>query len=60
MKTMFLAPNPTCVKYALNQIGVHVGDVQLPLIPLNALEKKQVDHVLASLSTVKKIKRTLM
>lgn len=54
MKTMFLAPNPSCVKYALNQIGIAVGEVQLPLIPVNDMEKKQVDMVLASLSTIKK------
>ncbi|MBG9784361.1 4-hydroxy-tetrahydrodipicolinate synthase [Shouchella lehensis] len=53
MKAMFLAPNPSCVKYALNQLGVNVGDVQLPLIPLNELEKKQVDYALASFATMK-------
>lgn len=49
MKAMFLAPNPTCVKYSLNKIGVHVGEVQLPLIPLNNQEKKRVDLALKSL-----------
>ncbi|MBO1512073.1 4-hydroxy-tetrahydrodipicolinate synthase [Metabacillus bambusae] len=39
MKAMFAAPNPTPVKAALNMRGIPVGDVRLPLIPLNKEEK---------------------
>ncbi len=43
MKGMFIAPNPTSVKYALSLKGMNVGDVRLPLIPLTSAEKKQVE-----------------
>ncbi|MFC0472000.1 4-hydroxy-tetrahydrodipicolinate synthase [Halalkalibacter kiskunsagensis] len=35
MKAMFVAPNPTCVKYALKTIGIDVGGVRLPLTSLS-------------------------
>ncbi|KHF38677.1 4-hydroxy-tetrahydrodipicolinate synthase [Halalkalibacter okhensis] len=46
MKAMFLAPNPTCVKYALSLQGIEVGDVRLPLIPLNHDQIREVNKVL--------------
>ncbi|MCL7746521.1 4-hydroxy-tetrahydrodipicolinate synthase [Halalkalibacter alkaliphilus] len=46
MKAMFLAPNPTCVKYALSLQGLEVGDVRLPLIPLNHGQMSEVNKVL--------------
>ncbi|MGM7722990.1 4-hydroxy-tetrahydrodipicolinate synthase [Metabacillus sp. Hm71] len=39
MNALFAAPNPTPVKEALNMIGVNVGGVRLPMIPLNNGEK---------------------
>lgn len=42
MKAMFIAPNPTPVKAALEMIGVNVGSVRLPLVPLTDLEKGAV------------------
>jgi 4-hydroxy-tetrahydrodipicolinate synthase len=39
MKGLFNAPNPTPVKAALNMKGVSVGEVRLPLVPLNNEEK---------------------
>ncbi|WP_332690346.1 4-hydroxy-tetrahydrodipicolinate synthase [Halalkalibacter lacteus] len=41
MKAMFAAPNPTCVKYALKFIGIDVGGVRLPLVPLS-YEQQQI------------------
>src|SRR5690606_3553983 len=35
MKALFVAPNPSGVKAALNLTGVSVGRVRLPMIPLN-------------------------
>ncbi|WP_059105218.1 4-hydroxy-tetrahydrodipicolinate synthase [Shouchella shacheensis] len=49
MKTLFTAPNPTCVKYALQRRGIDVGEVQLPLLPATELEKERVDAVLGAL-----------
>lgn len=49
MKAMFLAPNPICVKYALKQRGIDVGDVLLPLEPITAQEKTRVDLALNTL-----------
>lgn len=46
MKALFMAPNPTPVKTALNMQGVHVGDVRLPMIPLTEEEKSALQKVL--------------
>ncbi|MDV2685484.1 4-hydroxy-tetrahydrodipicolinate synthase [Alkalihalophilus lindianensis] len=42
MRAMFHAPNPTCVKYALQVIGIDVGGIRLPLVPLTKDEQKFV------------------
>lgn len=42
MKGLFTAPNPTCVKAALQLKGLDVGSVRLPLIPLSAKERTQL------------------
>lgn len=42
MKAMFIAPNPTCVKTALQLKGLDVGGVRLPLVPLSEAERKTV------------------
>ncbi|WZY01549.1 4-hydroxy-tetrahydrodipicolinate synthase [Bacillus sp. FSL W7-1360] len=47
VEALFAAPNPTCVKYALNKQGVHVGEVKLPLVPANEQEQALVNQVLA-------------
>ncbi|MGJ9456750.1 4-hydroxy-tetrahydrodipicolinate synthase [Oceanobacillus sp. CF4.6] len=47
MNAMFAAPSPTPVKEALNRIGVPVGSVRLPLIPLNDLERESLSKVIA-------------
>lgn len=46
MQAMFSAPNPTCVKYALEAKGIDVGSVRLPLVPLDEQQKKKIDAVL--------------
>ncbi|WP_112181042.1 4-hydroxy-tetrahydrodipicolinate synthase [Paraliobacillus zengyii] len=46
MKTLFMAPNPTAVKEGLAMIGVNVGSVRLPLIPLNQEERQRLEHAL--------------
>jgi 4-hydroxy-tetrahydrodipicolinate synthase len=46
MKALFTAPNPTPVKAALNMQGIQVGDVRLPMIPLNDEEKSALQKVL--------------
>ncbi|NYE08743.1 4-hydroxy-tetrahydrodipicolinate synthase [Bacillus niacini] len=46
MKALFMAPNPTPVKAALNMQGVQVGDVRLPMIPLNDDETSALQKVL--------------
>lgn len=46
MKAMFLAPNPTCVKFAIQKKGINVGGVRLPLVPLSVEEEKEVAAVL--------------
>lgn len=46
MKAMFKQPSPAPVKAALNMIGVSVGDVRLPMIPLSGDEKQQLRQML--------------
>lgn len=41
-EALFKAPNPVPLKAALNTIGVTVGSVRLPLVPLNETELKQL------------------
>lgn len=44
--TMFIAPNPTALKEGLNQSGVEVGSLRLPLIEANEAEKTAVKQAL--------------
>lgn len=46
MQGLFHAPNPTPVKEALNQKGVAVGGVRLPLVQLTDEEKENVSKLL--------------
>jgi 4-hydroxy-tetrahydrodipicolinate synthase len=48
MKALFAAPSPSPVKAALNLKGIHVGDVRLPLVPLNNEEEKALQNVFQS------------
>ncbi|MFC4387584.1 4-hydroxy-tetrahydrodipicolinate synthase [Gracilibacillus marinus] len=40
MQSLFIAPNPTPVKAALNYVGIDTGSVRLPLVPLTETEEK--------------------
>ncbi|MDL4839629.1 4-hydroxy-tetrahydrodipicolinate synthase [Aquibacillus rhizosphaerae] len=46
IKALFMAPNPTAVKEALTLMGVDVGSVRLPLVPLNKEEKIVLEQTL--------------
>ncbi|WP_077309475.1 4-hydroxy-tetrahydrodipicolinate synthase [Terribacillus halophilus] len=46
MQGMFQAPSPTPVKEALNQKGIAVGGVRLPLVELTEEEKQSVANLL--------------
>lgn len=53
MKKLFIAPNPTPVKYALNQIGVLDSDnVRLPLLPINSNEQQVIKEMLKNASNL--------
>lgn len=41
-KALFKAPSPVPVKTVLNMMGIEVGPVRLPLVPLNEREKEQI------------------
>lgn len=45
-KGMFICSNPVPVKYALNQIGMNVGGVRLPLVEANDSEKAHIRELL--------------
>ncbi|MBI5700944.1 4-hydroxy-tetrahydrodipicolinate synthase [Candidatus Saganbacteria bacterium] len=51
-KILFIAPNPTCVKAALEMVGLKVGKPRLPLIEADQNEKEQVRKVLKSLGKI--------
>lgn len=46
MNTLFMAPNPTAVKAALELNGVQTGSVRLPLIPLTAEQKQELVRII--------------
>ncbi|MGF9965498.1 4-hydroxy-tetrahydrodipicolinate synthase [Bacillus rhizoplanae] len=46
---LFMAPSPTPVKTALQIIGLDVGSVRLPLIPLTEAERTQLLEVIQSI-----------
>jgi 4-hydroxy-tetrahydrodipicolinate synthase len=45
MNGIFIAPNPTGIKYALQLKGIDVGEVRLPLVALTTSEKKQIEDL---------------
>ncbi|MGV3488304.1 MAG: 4-hydroxy-tetrahydrodipicolinate synthase [Tuberibacillus sp.] len=45
MRQLFSAPSPVPTKTLLNDIGVRVGDVRLPLVPLTTAEKNDLERV---------------
>lgn len=48
MKALFLTPNPTSVKMALQIKGINVGSVRLPLVPLTNAEKEILYQIMNS------------
>lgn len=46
MQGMFKAPNPAPVKTALQMMGLDVGTVRLPLVPLNHEERAEIYELL--------------
>jgi 4-hydroxy-tetrahydrodipicolinate synthase len=45
---LFVTSNPIPLKYALNKIGMTVGDPRLPLVPIDAKSQAVVDAALGS------------
>lgn len=54
IKSLFAAPSPSPVKAALNMMGIYVGDVRLPMIPLNEEEKKVLQEKILPIIKAKK------
>ncbi|WP_106496369.1 4-hydroxy-tetrahydrodipicolinate synthase [Lentibacillus sp. Marseille-P4043] len=46
MKALFAQPSPSPTKEALNQKGIRVGNVRLPMVPLTDEEKRRLQAVL--------------
>ncbi|WP_096435354.1 4-hydroxy-tetrahydrodipicolinate synthase [Alteribacter populi] len=46
MNGMFMAPNPSAVKTALQLQGLDVGGVRLPIIPLSSEERQRLSELL--------------
>ncbi|MGV2621002.1 4-hydroxy-tetrahydrodipicolinate synthase [Halobacillus sp. ACCC02827] len=49
MHAIFSAPSPSPVKAALNALGVQVGGVRLPLLPLTQEESKRVLDIVSTI-----------
>lgn len=45
-KGLFIAPNPSCVKYAISKMGFCKENLRLPLVPLNQMQKNAIDELL--------------
>ncbi|MBX9687993.1 MAG: 4-hydroxy-tetrahydrodipicolinate synthase [Candidatus Obscuribacterales bacterium] len=45
-KNLFIAPNPTCVKYALSKMGLCKEQLRLPLVPLSEPQKGLIDELI--------------
>ncbi|MCD8511643.1 MAG: 4-hydroxy-tetrahydrodipicolinate synthase [Bacillus sp. (in: Bacteria)] len=46
VKGVFMAPNPTPIKTALQLKGLDVGGVRLPLLPLTSLERNELAKIM--------------
>ncbi|MBX9940641.1 MAG: 4-hydroxy-tetrahydrodipicolinate synthase [Candidatus Obscuribacterales bacterium] len=44
-KGLFIAPNPTCVKYLLGRRGLINDSLRLPLVPLSAAQQATMDQL---------------
>lgn len=51
IKALFIAPSPSPVKAALNMNGVPVGDVRLPMIPLNEEQQRFLQAFVAPVTS---------
>ena len=45
-KGLFNAPNPTCLKYVLSKLGIMEETLRLPLVPLTAAERIEMDKMI--------------
>lgn len=50
-KGLFIAPNPTCVKYALAKLGICKENLRLPLVPLSDSQRSTIDDLLKEIKT---------
>lgn len=48
VKALFVTPNPSPVKAALQLKGLDVGGVRLPLLPLTEIEKQQLTEIIGN------------
>lgn len=45
-KGLFIAPNPSCLKYVLYRMGITTSILRLPLIPLSDEQKLKIDSIM--------------
>lgn len=50
VEALFMEPNPTPLKYVLQQMGFQVGSPRLPLVPVQDATRRTLDTILATLS----------
>jgi 4-hydroxy-tetrahydrodipicolinate synthase len=49
-KGLFIAPNPTCLKYAMSRLGLCKAHLRLPLAPLGSEQQKAIDKLIKELN----------
>jgi 4-hydroxy-tetrahydrodipicolinate synthase len=45
-KGLFIAPNPTCLKYVLAKMGLCTENLRLPLVPLDSKQRETMDELI--------------
>lgn len=54
-KGLFTAPNPTCVKFALAELGIIKPHLRLPLVPISGQPQDTMERLLKELRTIQPI-----
>ncbi|MFT8871315.1 MAG: 4-hydroxy-tetrahydrodipicolinate synthase [Sporolactobacillus sp.] len=55
MRALFAEPSPSPVKAMLNDRGIAVGGVRLPMVPISTIERELLQHTYKSVSCAQKL-----
>ncbi len=57
-KGLFIAPNPTCVKYVLAKMGLCTEHLRLPLVPLDSKQRESMDSLISTYKLMQSLQLT--